>query len=57
MVSGIILCAKSLGSIASAFLAASVANPNNVRPTLEVANGVEYEYMYPPDSEVVQNVP
>ena len=53
MVSGIILSAKSLGSIVSAFLAAAVANPNNMRPTLEVPNGVEYEYMYPPDSEVV----
>ena len=52
-VSGIILCAKSLGAVCWSELAAFLANPKGLKPTLNVVNGLDHEKIYAPGSEVV----
>lgn len=57
-VSGLILCSKSIGSIAWSLIATYIANPNNMTTDLKIpiGNG-QYEKLYSAESEVVANVP
>lgn len=57
MVSGIILCSYSIGAICWSFLSTALANPNNDPTTIKIKNGISYEKLFDPDSEVSQNTP
>ena len=56
-VSGIILCAKSLGAVCWSQFAEYLANPHELRPMYIVVNGKDKENLFGPDTEVVKNVP
>ena len=56
-VSGIILCAKSLGAVCWSQLAEYLANPREEKPTYVVVNGKDKENLFGPDTDVVKNVP
>ena len=57
MVSGIILCSYSVGAICWSFLSTYLANPNNDPTTIKIKNGITYEKLFDPDSDVAHNTP
>lgn len=56
-VSGIILCAKSLGAVSWSLFAEFLANPHGLQPDYQIVHGLDREKLFPPGGEVVNNVP
>lgn len=57
MISGLIMSCYSVGAVLWVILTKQIANPQNLKPDLNVKVGDEMEHFFTPNSDVVKNVP